>query len=82
MNVEFIGRHELAYGWQHRSIILPIETYIADDGAPDGVIVHFAPEAVWSNGLPLTREQYAEIMSDLQSAAIPLKTRFRTALEE
>jgi hypothetical protein len=79
MSVEFLGRHELMFRRDKRSITLPVETYIARDGAPDGVVVHSAKQLVWSDGETLTSVEFEAIMHDLQDAAGPLFTKFRHA---
>jgi len=77
VEVEFLGRHELAYRTKKRSIVLTIETYIASDGAPDGVVVQHDDDPRWSDGAKLTEAQFDAIMDDLAVASTPLKTVFR-----
>lgn len=76
-NVEFMHRHQLSYSTPQRSILLFIESYVADDLAPDGVVVRIDDKPTWNNGQALTSEEFNEIMADLQLAAIPLLTKFR-----
>lgn len=75
--VEFTGRNTLEYRTPSRFIILPVDTYIADDGAPDGVVVEGEPGLRWSDGRPLLEPEFKNIMDDLAAAAGPLKTVFR-----
>lgn len=75
--VEFLDRDRMRYEERDRSIELTIETYIAPDSAPDGVIVQRDDNPKWSDGTPLTASDFERIMSNLQRAAIPLLTVFR-----
>lgn len=76
VGVEFLDRDRMRYDEGGRSIILTVETYVARDGAPDGVVVQRDDNPMWSDGAPLTAAEFEHIMENLRRAAVPLLTIF------
>ena len=77
VGVEFLDRDRMRYDENGRSITLTIETYIAQDGAPDGVIVQCDDDPKWTDGTSMTPSEFETMMNNLQRASVPLLTKFR-----
>lgn len=77
IGVEFLDRDRMRYHEGGRSIVFTVETYIARDAAPDGVVVRCDDCPQWTDHERLTADEFERIMVELQKAAVPLRTTFR-----
>ena len=76
VDIEFTDRNSLRYSWLDKTVIIPVETFIAEDGAPDGVVVHFEDVHYWQDNFPFSPDDANLVMRNLIDAQIALRTRF------